>query len=496
MDRENNKLTEKSPAVSGAGKDPRGLYGRAYSRLASISTSLYLLGITAFFYTLGTIFPQGGDLGEYAEAGGSFVFFVKIFSLLELFSSPLFLIAAFLLFLNLLVCVYDRYFALRTPEPMPDDFSPDHTFLLTQDMIDAKIEVRRVFREDLGFTLLSKGRTWVAMEKGPPRRFLTWLYHLGIAVCFIGFTLTYLFAYEGTTTLWPGSPDTIEPETGGRAQRLLKRPPRETSWSLVLDGFSTEYVEKPDLDYPEDKISRLAVGLGWMAPRYEMRGGLAAGGWRSELRVIADNRTVLSKTMEVNDPLEYGWYTFYQIAFEQRLKVRIDGSPIPVEAETDTEVFIPGVTPTLKFKTLRTGTLNRLDGTVEEIIPYTTVSRAVEIAGKKDFVDIGRLSLDGTLAIDGRDITIAGVSEGSTLSYRFDPGVPVLWWSGIFVLIVMCVRFYGSWYLAAYSLDEIDGIVKLRVHISTGGVLADRGKLAKRLEYFLTKDDLRPTPLD
>ena len=91
MDREKNKLTREFPAVPTAGKDPPGLFDGVYSMLASIRTSLYLLGITAFFYTLGTIFPQGGDLGEYVEAGGRFVFLVKIFSLLDLFSSPLFL---------------------------------------------------------------------------------------------------------------------------------------------------------------------------------------------------------------------------------------------------------------------------------------------------------------------------------------------------------------------------------------------------------------------
>jgi hypothetical protein len=219
MDREKNPKRKRGPAGQMAGDDPQGLHGRVYSWLASIRTSLYLLGITAFFYTLGTIFPQGRDFNEYITAGGKFVFFVKILSLLELFSSPLFLIAAFALFVNLAVCLYDRYFALKTPEPMSDDFSIDHTFLLTQEMIDARIEVRRVFREDLGFTLSSKGSTWVAMEKGPPQRFLTWLYHLGIGVCFVGFTLTYLFAYEDTTTLWPGSPDTIEPETAGRVPR-------------------------------------------------------------------------------------------------------------------------------------------------------------------------------------------------------------------------------------------------------------------------------------
>jgi hypothetical protein len=83
----------------------RSVLNRAYLSLASTTTAVYILGLMCVFYLAGTVFPQGVGLTEYMNGGGRFVFFVTVFDLLDFFTSPVFLILAFALFLNLLVCI-------------------------------------------------------------------------------------------------------------------------------------------------------------------------------------------------------------------------------------------------------------------------------------------------------------------------------------------------------------------------------------------------------
>jgi hypothetical protein len=366
-------------------------------------------------------------------------------------------------------------------------------------MAEARAVTKRILTKELRFKAAAAahgGAGWVVMERGLPYRLLTWLYHIGIIVCCIAITLTYLLAYEDTVTLWPGVIDTLAPAGTGRLQRLMERPPVESKWSIVLDKFSSEYLHAPTLDFPADKRTRLAIGLGWKAPRYNLeKGSITLKGRHSTLRIIKNNKTVLDHVVGVNDPMKYGGYTFYQAGFVQKLKVRVDGSPIPLETPTGTELFIPGLKAPVKFSTITAGTLHRLDKGVEEIMPYTAVTRIDKTGGQGVYRRLGRLTFDGSIRIDGKRLTMAGFSQGSVIKYRYDPGVLPLWGGGIIVLIAMLGRFYGAWYKAAYSLTEENGIVRIRIHVSTVGLRANKAKLIRRIEEALKRDDIKPTPV-
>lgn len=465
--------------------------------LSSIKTSIYSLGALALLYMVGTIFPQGGDIGEYAKAGGKYVAFVSFFDLLDFFSSPVFLLAALLLLLNLVVCTYKRYAPLFAKRAFPRTFEPTHSFKLTHDYADALIEARRVLHEKLGFRLVSKDNEWIVMEKGLSRGWLTWLYHAGIVLCFFGLILSYLFAFEGEMTLKPRIPQIVAPPTTGRLASLYQKTAGPAGFSLYLDGFSTEYIQHPALDYPKDKASRLAIGLGWKGPEYSMKDDpMTPKDWRSSLRVLKGGNTVKAQTIEVNDPLRYGGYTFYQAGYEQTLRIRVDFNPIALETKADGELMVPGLDTPLRFGTVRTGTLYRLDGAVEKILPFTTVKAVVKgPSNGKRTEDLGKLELGGSIVVDGRRVSLSDFEESPVLSYRYDPGVRVLWWGGAFVLIVMCLRFYGRFYTVAYAVDESDRIVCLNLHIVSKGLLADSERLAGKIGYYLTRDDIRPIPL-
>lgn len=482
------------PADGGKPHNLARFFRWSYKKLSSIYTSVYLLSLLAFLYVIGTIFPQGGDMKEYVEAGGKFVFFVKVFDLLDFFFSPLFLLIAFVLFLNLSVCTYERYLALFAQRVLPKTFEPTHGFSLTQNTTEAFIDVRKVLRE-LGFRVASKDQEWILMEKGLPWRWLTWLYHAGIALCFIGFLLTYLLAYEDRITLKHGEPQTVSPSITGRFQSIWKDKAGSTDYNLFLEEFSTDYAQSPTLKYPKEKLSRLAVGLGWDDVEYEITDeSFFPLDWKSKIKVMKNGLTLTEKTMEVNDPLDYGGYTFYQEDFEQVIKIRVDNNPILLEAKTGEEFMVPGVDTPLKFGILRAGTLHKLDGTTEKINPFALVRRSVKEARPRP-EDGVKFEIGETIYIDGVRLTFMDYEENSILSYRYDPGVPILWFGGIFVLALMALRFYGGWYHVAYNIAEKDGIVILYLNIASKGLSANTARLVKRIEHSLTLNDIRPVVL-
>lgn len=492
---------KKNPAIPSKRPPQKreGLLRRCYKKLSSVRTSIYLLGLMALFYVVGTIFPQGEELGEYIKAGGKLVPLVRLLGLLDLFSSPLFVVLALIFLLNLIICSYERYRSLKAKRVFPDTFEPTHSFALTHDLAEARIEVRRALREDLGFKLLSKEIPWTVMERGVPYRWLTWLYHAGIIVCFAGFLTTYLFAFEDSVTLKPDKPQTITPEAGGRLKKLFGSKIRPTEFQLLQEEFSTEYVQSPNLNYPDDKISRLAVGLGWKGPAYELKeDSLAVKGWKAKVRVVNGKKNLLNKTVEVNDPLRYGGYTFYLVDYEQNVKVRVGDNPILLEGKADEELIVPGIEAPLKFEKLKTGVVYRLDNAIENLKPYTVVKRVSKTKGQKEGgkeEELGKMEVGGSIEIDGRRITFVDFDEAPVLNYRYDPGVPPLWFGGIFVLALMCGRFYGGWCMIAYEIEEKKSIVYLNLYISTKGLGADGEKVAKKIEHCLTRHDIKPTPL-
>jgi len=474
---------------------------RIYRKLSSLVTSVYLLSLMAIFYLIGTIFPQGENIDDYVKAGGKYIILVRLFNLLDFFSSPLFLLLAVILFLNLAICSYERYLSLFSPAVFPRAFKPTDTLFLTQDMKEGDLEVRRILTDELRFRPVKgkKGEEWIVMEKGPriSYRWLTWIYHAGIILCFAGILLTYLFAFEGELTLKPHAAAIFTPDKTGRFMGLFQQHAAPPGFSLLLDDFSAEYTQSPRLDYPADKLSRLATGLGWKAPAYKIDDqSMSPKAWKSKIKILKGGVPVHEKIVDVNYPLRYGGYTFYQEDFEQTLNIRVNDSIIPLETKADEDLFLPGFDTPVRLSAAKDGVLYRIDGGIENIRPASVLKRQVKTAtGEKRYEEVGRVELGDSILLDGRKITLAGVADSSTLSYRYDPGAKVLWWAGILVITAMSMRFFGGWYLVAYKLDDKDRIVSLDLYVSTRGIGANSPRLIKRLESALTRNDIRPSPL-
>ena len=241
---------------------------KLYRKFASLKTSIILLGLLVGFYIMGTIFPQGGQVDEYINAGGRFISFVIFFNLLNIFTTPGFLIISLLLFVNLATCTFERFLVLwrqRTALAEEPLFTP--SLMLPIDinplLEDPAESIREILRKELGFREQASGSSsssgTLVMEKGWSYRWLTWVYHLAILLCFLGFLLTYLFAFEDEITLYPEEATTVKPVKTNRWNKSWGGSPAELDFKLMLKEFITEYNQIPILDYPVDRLSRLAV---------------------------------------------------------------------------------------------------------------------------------------------------------------------------------------------------------------------------------------------
>lgn len=485
-------LLQKAPwAGNGSAQGGKArFFGWLYKKLASVEFSIYVMWAFVLVFIIGTIFPQGEKLDDYIKDGGKFINLVISFDLLDLFTAPGFIALSAFLLLNLAVCVWDRYKALFSPRRFAKTFTPDKTLTLAGAVAHAHTAVRGVFKEDFGFKLASKDGEWIVMEKGVlSPRLLTWAYHACLLICLMGAGATYLFAFEDSMTIYPGADKGITAKTPGRVQRLWEKEHVEKDFTVRLDEFSPEYFQRPKLDYPKDKASRLAVGLGWKTPGYTVKDdSMTPKAWKSKIRIIKGGRAVVSETIDVNDPLRYGGYTFYQEGYEQKFKIRLFNSPMAIEAKADEEVFIPGIETPLKFGSVKTGMLYKIDGSSEKIIPISKISQKTKQSAdsSEGFTESGSITVGGSTVIDGVRLTLADIDEAAVISYRYDPGFALVWWGGAAVVILMCLRFYSGFYTAAYNVAEAGGAVSVSFFVSAKGLGADKQRMVDTLANRLS----------
>jgi hypothetical protein len=92
--------------------------------------------------------------------------------------------------------------------------------------------------------------------------------------------------------------------------------------------------------------------------------------------------------------------------------------------------------------------------------------------------DLGTLSLGKSLKAKEVNFKMKDYKETSALSYRNDPGVWLVGLAGLFVFIGLFVRSLGAWYRVQCSAEGSRSYIL----ISTRGILADRGRIIRRLQ--------------
>lgn len=457
-----------------------------YKYLSSLRTSVYILAFMGIIFLIGTIFPQGQNIDDYIEAGGKYITIVRALDFLDIFMSPLFLITTFVLIVNLIVCLYDRFRIFIRIERKVIDFERlrGHPGVLSFSRVDFENRLKKT-----GFSFKTQTHDAVhpgikVYEKGIQYWWLSWFYHVGIILAILGFFMTALFAFEKDVLLFPGKPETISLYSKDtRWNRILEKMGMEVpekkkgeEYILTLEEFITEYYQGLSIDYPKEKLERLALGTGIKKLEPSKKGfSYMPKMWLTRFSVKKPDGRRHYAELWVNRPFRTGYLTLYQMGYEQRVELLANGEVIDAEARVPFEVEdVPG-----KFVlgSLKTGTLYKKDGTTEEIRPVSNLYYIPE-EDPEARDDLGEIGIGDTLDAKGVAFAFRDFKEGSYLSYRKDPGVWVVGLACLFVFLGLFVRSLGAWYRIQYAVENKIAYVL----ISTRGILADKDRIIRKLQ--------------
>ncbi len=449
-----------------------------YRTLSSLKTSVWVMGALGVWYLLGTLFPQGVEFEKYRAAGGKYLFVVKALGLLNVFSSPVFIILSILLLVNISVCIYVRIKGqLRSRLRWPEQ----------QIMFASKYSIgldsaERFYRylDSRGFRCLYEDETQKVLQKGLPAWWGSWAFHIGMAIAILGFFLTFLAAHESDITLYPDKPvefSLYSPET--RWNRFLKSigfsvPEKmpEKTYKITLKEFKTTYQEKLALDYPKAVPARMAIGLGLVDLRANKEPEPYPFQYETSFVIKAPDGKEQEATLSVNHPYRQGPLTLYQMGYEQKVTLQIGRTTLEVEPYRAFQV--KGLKGKFLLYGIKWGKMKKKDSSEVNLTPQAWLYRITTKGREK----LTLLKKGQWQRIEGKRWTIKEFKEASVLSYRVDRGVPLATAGVLLSMAGLLWRVYGRFY--RLRLLEYQG--KLYIHITAKGLLADSTRL---IEHFI-----------
>jgi cytochrome c biogenesis protein len=248
---------------------------------SSLKLAIILLILLASASILGTLIPQGRSDAEYAARYGVLAKAFLGFQLTRLYHSFWYLALLFLFGANIIVCTLARLTPKirRVFKPRIEADPASLLALRFKDKFTRKTGsaevltgVRRVLRSR-HYRLREKAdadRTFLLARRRTEGLFGSDVVHFGLLVILAGGIVSGLGGFKESLSLSEGVP---VPVPGGR-------------FEVNLEKFETEY-------YPDGSVRD----------------------WKSTLTVLETGRPVLTKVVEVNHPLSYKGWNFYQSAY-------------------------------------------------------------------------------------------------------------------------------------------------------------------------------------
>ena len=511
----------------------------ALRELMRLRLAVWLLIVMGVTMVVGSIFPQGYDAETYIQSWGEAKYVgLSRLGLLNLFHTKFFWFLGGLLLLNLIFCSVARLSGRRTfgassAEPPEGaraiDMGPD---------ADAAVSKAIRVLTERGYNVLRATGGVLTARRGPWPEGVSLLYHLAMAVAVLGFIASALHSFGGDVTLYPGRPvvvKTVSIESGWHrflnrtaARSIITWNPFESArvdtsqWgqryvTLTLNEFITEWELHEDKYYPKDWKSDLAVHVIGHGPEVY---------WPSRL-------------IEVNRPLRAGGLTFYQMAYEQSFDVvvwqdeeeveRVAAQAyVPFTLESVPGMFFPG--------TLRVGTLYQRYQPTRPVVPHVPLKwqppetaaaeeeaaphgdeetgeaavadadSAAALAGAAaetlappplpERVELGDLSAEEPLEVEGHTLTLENPYEGSVLTYRHDPGVLPLYIAIIAFLVGLALRTYWPSYRVSLWIEETPGGATGRLAFRAAGILGEPEDIEDALVRDLGRGEITPSDIE
>ena len=248
---------------------------------SSVKLAIVLLIILTLASILGTLIPQGRSAAEYSARLGQISDLLTRMEITHLYHSWWFLGLLFLISINTIVCTLTRLKSklkktlrpkLEFESKMLTSLKVSQTFTINKEIEKTKERLKELLVLNRYHTQekVIKGRVFLIAKKHVFGIFGSDVVHLGLLIIFLGGILSGLLGFKSNLQLTEG--------------QVLKIP--KADFSLKLDKFVTEY-------YESGRVRD----------------------WKSTLTVIENTKEIFTKKIEVNHPLSYKGFMFYQSSY-------------------------------------------------------------------------------------------------------------------------------------------------------------------------------------
>ncbi len=286
--------------------------------------TLILLAITSI---IGTVIQQGKTPQEYMQLYGEKAY--RLFEKLDFFDmyhSWWFVSLLGIFAMNLICCSIKRLprvmKIVKEANLTPDDpfyrsLSNVDEIVTTGSLEEVRAKVEKVVAEEFAAPIVTPEGEKVHLfsQKAAYARFGVYVTHLSILIILVGAIIGVQFGYKAYVNVAEGSSiDKVWPRSGNT--------PIPLDFSIRCDDFTVTYY--PGSNRPKD--------------------------FTSDLVVLENGKEILSKTIEVNDPLTYKGITFYQSSYGPagdpvyrfRVRERATGETVEVSGRDRQSIAIPG----------------------------------------------------------------------------------------------------------------------------------------------------------
>lgn len=402
---------------------------KSFLRLfSSVKLAIVLLIIITLASILGTLILQHRSPAEYADRYGDIANILIRLEITKLYQSLWFSSLLFLFAVNILVCTLSRL-SPKLKKAFQPKFETEKKKLLS---LKTKASFKKnqnleKTRDDIQQTLSSKryrlktkeeeNRVFLLARKRNLGLFGSDIVHLGLLIIILG----------GIISGWGGFRTNLNISEGESI------PVPQADFQLRLDKFVTEY-------HPNGSVRD----------------------WKSTLTVLENGTDVLSKTIEVNHPLSYKGFVFYQSSYGWNW----ENPTLEIWAKKKNEpAFLEKMELGLGEK-VKLGDEN-IEITVLNFVPDFIIGENNEIAtrslepnnpaafieGWQDeekvfsgwifakFPDFGRMhsDIETDLTFELKDLKAA---QYSGIQMSRDPGANFIWVGCTLLMIGLCVAFF------------------------------------------------------
>ncbi len=425
-----------------------------FKYFSSVKLAIVLLIIITLASVVGTLIPQQRSPDEYIARFGQLANLLQRFQFTNLYKSLWFNALLLLFALNIIVCTLDRLSpklkktfrprlsveakdiaVLKIKEKLKKPMSLDPTRELVKKVLSSRHYRTKETQKENKIFLYARKRVlgWFGAD----------IVHLGILIIIAGGIISGIGGFRWNMTFSEG--------------RILDVP--RADFKLRLDKFETEY-------YPSGGVKD----------------------WKSTLTVFENGKPALNKIIEVNHPLSYKGFVFYQSdygwdwrnpsleilakkredsSFSRKIELKI-GERVKLEGE-DIEVsvleFIPDFVIGEKGQiTSRSLNPNNPAAFIEGWQAEEKIFSGWIFAKFPDFDRI-HSEKETDLTFELRDFSAGQIS---IIQASKDPGVNFIWAGCAFLMIGLLIAFYWPTREIRVALEGIGN----KTEITAGGIAA------------------------